>query len=552
MSTFTSEMFKITSTTGKSLTCGEPVSPISTPWTEINHHAACVAGSLSNSGIEPGSHVAVLSDNPQDVAVLVQAVWMRAASLTMLHQPIPRTDRRQWVVETLTTLRMIDASVVIVSESYYDVVPELLKHEIIVFKISSLYGGPPVAPINTEEDATALLQLTSGSTGSAKAVVVSFSSLEHNCQAMLGKTAKVSRDVDVMVSWLPLSHDMGFLGWLVYPMRFGLETVCTTPNSFVRSPILWAELISKYRGTITAAPNFAYSLLARRLRLAPDNSLDLSTLRWGVNGAEPIDPASLAKFLEAGKRFGLSEDAVVPAYGMAEATLAVSFSSGKFKTDIVDANSLEVHRVAQAPATSERETRTLVKLGNPIPGIEVQVVNESRDPLAARRVGELELRGESITEAFVTCAGRLRATSQDGWLPTGDLGYLTEEGEVVVCGRIKDIIIVAGRNIMPTEIERAAGRVEGVRSGNAVAVGIPSLGGREAFAVVVESDLHDNPDCRLRIARQVAEGVHAAVGVSPRFVDVVARGAIPKTPSGKHRRSIIAGDLANRAAITES
>ena len=257
---------------------------------------------------------------------------------------------------------------------------------------------------------------------------------------------------------------------------------------FLRDTLLWAKLIDKYKGTMTAAPNFAYNLFAKRLRRqATPGEYDLSSLRWALSGAEQVDPLDVEDLCDAGKPFGLRPEAIIPAYGMAETTVAVSFSEcgGGMVIDEVDADLLAVlHRAV--PAT-KGHTRRLVSLGRPLNGLEVRVIDEDGSVLPARGVGVIEVRGEPVTKGYTTAAGFLSAQDERGWYDTGDLGYLTETGNVVVCGRLKDVIIMAGKNIYPTDIERAACRVAGVRPGCSVAVRLDAGHSRETFAVAVES-----------------------------------------------------------------
>jgi fatty-acyl-CoA synthase len=321
-------------------------------------------------------------------------------------------------------------------------------------------------------------------------------------------------------------------------MYFGAELVKVTPMDFLRDTLLWAKLIDKYQGTMTAAPNFAYSLFAKRLRnQAKPGQFDLSTLRFALSGAEPVEPADVEDLIEAGKPFGLKPSAILPAYGMAETTLAVSFSecNAGLVVDEVDADLMGALRRA-VPAT-RGNTRRLASLGPLLHGIEARVVDEHGNALPARGVGVIELRGESLTPGYITMGGFMPAQDEHGWYDTGDLGYQLENGHVVVCGRVKDVIIMAGRNIYPTDIERAAGRVDGVRTGCAVAVRLDAGHSRETFAVAVESNAFEDPAEVRRIEHQVAHEVLKEVDMRPRNVVVLGPGTIPKTPSGKLRRS---------------
>jgi fatty-acyl-CoA synthase len=263
----------------------------------------------------------------------------------------------------------------------------------------------------------------------------------------------------------------------------------------------------------------------------------LSSLRWALSGAEQVDPADVEDLCAAAAPFGLRPEAMVPAYGMAETTVALSFTeSGRgLVVDEVDADLLALlHRAVPA---SRGKTRRLASLGRPLKGLEARIVDYDGCALPSRSVGVIHVRGEPVTLGYTTIAGFVSARNHEGWYDTGDLGYLTETGNVVVCGRVKDVIIMAGRNIYPTDIERAAARVDGVRQGCAVAVRLEAGHRRETFAVAVEASVWEDPAEVRRVERQVAHEVVAEVDVRPRNVVVLEPGMIPKTPSGKLRRA---------------
>ena len=431
---------------------------------------------------------------------------------------------------------MIDAKAVVVSDPFMAAAPLLSQLGMRVLIIKQLLDSRAVEPVSTDDEDLAFMQLTSGSTGSPKAVRITHANIVANAEAMFAG-AKVDAESDVIVSWLPCFHDMGMTGYLTVPMYFGVELVKVTPMDFLRDTLLWAKLIDKYKGTMTAAPNFAYNLFAKRLRRqATPGQFDLSSLRWALSGSEQVEPADVEDLCDAGAPFGLRPEAILPAYGMAETTVAVSFteSGAGMVVDEVDADLLAMlHRAV--PAT-RGNTRRLVCLGRPLQGLEVRIIDEDGDLLPARGVGVIQVRGESVTQGYTTGAGFVPVQDERGWYDTGDLGYLTETGDVVVCGRLKDVIIMAGRKIYPTDIERAAARVSGVRPGCAVAVRLDAGHARETFAVAVESKAWQDPAEVRRIERQVAHEVVAEVDVRPRNVLVLKPGMIPKTPSGKLRR----------------
>lgn len=537
LSKFTETMYSTAQSSSKGLVTGEPDCPVRQTWGEVHARARRVAGGLATAGVGPGDAVPVLAGAPVEIAPTGQGVWMRGASLTMLHQPTPRTDLQRWAEETTAVVKMIGAKTVVISDPFMAAAPLLSELGMQVLTIDQLLDGRPIDPVETADDDVALLQLTSGSTGAPKAVQITHRNFVCNAEAMfLG--ANVDIDTDVIVSWLPLFHDMGMTGYLTVPMYFGAELVKVTPMDFLRDTLLWAKLIDKYQGTMTAAPNFAYKLFARRLRKqAQPGQFDLSSLRWALSGAEQVEPADVEDLCEAGKPFGLRPEAILPAYGMAETTVAVSFSEcgAGLVVDEVDADLLAVlHRAV--PATRGK-TRRLATLGRLLKGLEARVVDEDGSILPVRGVGVIQVRGESVTLGYETMAGFVPAQDDRGWYDTGDLGYFTETGHVVVCGRVKDVIIMGGRNIYPTDIERAAARVSGVRPGSAVAVRLDAGHSRETFAVAVESNHWQNPTEVRRIEQQVAHEVVAEVDVRPRNVVVLEPGVIPKTPSGKLRRA---------------
>lgn len=522
---------------------GEPAEPVRRTWFEVHERARRVAGGLVEVGLRPGSAAAVLAAAPELIAPTVQGTWLAGGSVTMLHQPTPRTDLEQWAADTLQVLRMIGSDLVLLGEPFDQVGPVLTEHGIAYSLITDLLEGEPIAePVATSEDELALLQLTSGSTAEPKAVRITHGNLYSNVKAMVDR-AEFVFDSDVMVSWLPTFHDMGMVGFLTVPMTFGVELVKITPVEFLGGPLIWPELISKYRGTTTAAPNFAYAIVGRRLARVEDDAYDLSTLRIALNGAEPIDPTAVEAFTGAGARFGMPAECVFPAYGLAEATLAVSFAPlfTGLTVDVIEAGPLEAeNRAVPVPEGDPRrgtdDVRAFAVLGPPLDGLEVEIVDESGNPRGQREVGEIRLRGEAVTPGYLTVDGPAPTQDAEGWFASGDLGYLVD-GQIVICGRSKDVIILGGRNVYPTDIERAASSVDGVRAGNAVAVRIDAGTRRERFAVVLESKLAGDDDEERRLSREVAARVRDAVDARPYSVVVLPAGSLPKTPSGKVKRA---------------
>lgn len=546
MSRFLAVLLESATHSPQGMTTGEPIQPVRHTWPQVHDRARRMAAALAEEsdgrpGVTRGASVGVLAGEPIAIAPLAQAVWLCGGSVTMLHQPTTRTDLAAWVQDTVSVLSMIDATLVVLGAPFDALAPILAESGIPFRMVDSLLDGVdaihPDAAVADEGD-TALLQLTSGSTAEPKAVRITHGNLHANITAMV-EASRLAVGHDVMVSWLPLFHDMGMVGFLTLPMTVGLELVTVTPLDFLRRPVLWAELISRYGGTVTAAPNFAYAVLGRQLARA-DGPLDLSSLRIALNGAEPIDPDAVRAFTDAGERFGLRPGSVLCAYGMAETALGVAFAPVEtgLTVDEIDADALESRRLA-VRGTGRR----FAKLGPPLPGIELRVVDDVGGVRGEREVGLLQLRGPSVTPGYLTVHGPVPTQDADGWFDTGDEGYLVD-GQVVVCGRRKDVIIMGGRNIYPTDIERAASTAEDVRAGNAVAVrlAVGESRHRESFAVVVESRKAGDPDAERTIRADVTHRVVTTVGVRPAEVVVLGPGTLPKTPSGKVRRAAT-GDL---------
>ncbi|MDT7579395.1 MAG: fatty-acyl-CoA synthase [Pseudonocardiales bacterium] len=539
MSRFLTTLLATAAGSPHGMATGDPRAMVRRTWPEIHQAARRGAGALTAAGVGPGSAVGVLAGDPGAIAPAVQAIWLVGGSVTMLHQPTARTDLGAWAEETVGVLNMIGAEFVLLGAPFDGLAPVLAGRGIPYRRLSDLEGEPLDADAGVaREDDTALLQLTSGSTAEPKAVRITHGNLHVNIGAMV-QAARLDPDGDVMVSWLPLFHDMGMVGFLTIPMVVGIELVSVTPTDFLRRPLLWAELISAHRGTVTAAPNFAYAVLARQLARA-EGPLDLSTLRFALNGAEPVDPEAVAAFTTAGARFGLRPESVVCAYGMAETALGVSFApvDTGLQVDEIDAVALEEHRRAVPAVTDRGKTRRFPLLGPPLPGLEVRVVGDDGAVRGDREVGVLQLRGGSVTPGYLTVDGPVATQDVDGWLDTGDEGYLAD-GAVVVCGRRKDVIIMGGRNIYPTDIERAASAADDVRAGNAVAVRLEADDDRhrESFLVAVESRRAGEPEAVRVIRKDVTSRVVSAVGVRPAEVVVLGPGSLPKTPSGKLRRA---------------
>jgi fatty-acyl-CoA synthase len=506
-------------------------------WGELHEHAKAYAAALQARGVRPGDHVALLSPTTRPLVTAIQGTWLAGATIVVLPLPMRLSSIEEFVAQTRRRIRHADAALVVVDpELAAFVTPEPGDPPMVGF--DDLASGPPggrwVRPPD-DPDRLAILQFTSGSTSDPKGVMLPDRVLCANLDAV-AEAAALDPDEDVLVSWLPLYHDMGLVGLLTLPMSTGARLVLGAPQDFTAKPARWMEWVSTYGGTATAGPNFSWVLATRALdRSKP---LDLSRLRVALNGAEPIDPDQVEAFVAAGCRHGLRPKAVFPAFGMAEVAIGGTFPAplSGMATDCVDRRVLETERYAAPTDPGTEGSRRLPLLGRPVPGLEIRIVDpDTGAPLREREVGELEIRGTSVTPGYYRRPHANAELFHDGWLRTGDLSYLLD-GQLVVCGRIKDVIIVGGRNMFPEDVERAVGHLEGVRAGNVIAFGVGGDRGRESLVVVAESRAAD--DDLVAVRRLVAERVRDVMGVPAKDIVLVAPGTLPKTSSGKLQRSL--------------
>jgi fatty-acyl-CoA synthase len=505
-----------------------------TTWQQVHDDACVVAGALQARGVRPGDHVALLGPTTRHLVTGIQGAWLAGATVVVLPLPMRMGSLDEFVDQTRDRIRHADVSIVLAdAELAPFITPGPDDPPIVTF--DALGDGHRFDPPAIRPDSAAIMQFTSGSTSDPKGVVLPHRAVCANLDA-IASAAALDVDDDVLVSWLPLYHDMGLVGLLTLAMTTGTRFVLAAPQDFLASPGRWMEWMSDYGGTATAGPNFSYVLATRALRRAAKEGaeLDLSTLRVVLNGAEPVDPATVEDFVAAAGVFGMDPGAVFPAFGMAEVAIAGTFPPpGRgMVLDTVDQRVLEVERYA-APVPPGEGTRSFVRLGTAVPGLEVRIVDPSDGrPRQEREVGELEIRGTSVCDGYYGRPELDADLFHDEWLRTGDLGYLVD-GELVLCGRIKDVIIVGGRNVFPEDVERACNELDGVRAGNVIAFGVETDKGREGLVVVAESKAADLEPVR----RSVVERVRAVIGIPAKDVVLVAPGTLPKTSSGKLQRS---------------
>lgn len=405
---------------------------------------------------------------------------------------------------------------------------------------ATLAGDPDAfrAPAVAADD-LALVQFSSGSTGTPRGVMLSHRNLLANIACALAKLTP--DETTVNVSWLPLYHDMGLIGGLFMPLYCACTLVLLSPQSFMFDPKRWLWAIHRYRGTASTAPNFAYQLLATRMSDAELAGLDLSSWTLALCGAEPVVPGTLEAFAERFAPYGFRREALTPVYGLAEVALAAVFPDvGRGpRYDAIEPEALAAEGEARPFLGDESGGEVmpirLASVGQALPGFAMRIVGSDRQVLGERQVGEIELQGPSVMQGYLKNPEATATAFDEAWLRTGDLGYIVA-GELFIVGRTKDIIIKGGKKYVPQDLERLAEQVQGVRKGCVVAFGVPDVAtGTEAIVVVAETrQPEENHDA---LGRQIAMLVQGAMGIRPDHVRLVPPGAVPKTSSGKLQRS---------------
>ncbi|MCV7175127.1 long-chain-fatty acid--ACP ligase MbtM [Mycolicibacterium sphagni] len=472
------------------------------PWPEV-HARAQQAASLIH---ETNSHTIGLVGEPTiDLVAALFGALISGRSVSILPTMTRGADPAQWVPATLNRFRDIGVGTVFshgaeLSMLLDDGSPVPVRD---VAEVNRHRSGDVVA---AHSDVT-ILQGTAGSTGQPRTAALSPQAVLSNTRGLIQRLG-VDAAQDLGCLWLPLYHDMG-LTCLVTSAIAGMPLWLAPTAAFAASPFRWLKWLSESRATITAGPNFAYNLIGKYASRVGD--VDLGSVRVAINGGEPIDCDGLTRFATALAPFGFHASAAAPAYGLAESVCAVTMPAA--------GTGLLVDEL-DGPTGKQRHAI----LGPPIDGMEIRTVPFDGAPPG---VGQVEIRGTSMMNGYL---GQ-DANCIENWFPTGDLGYLTDDG-LVVCGRAKEIIWIAGRNIFPTEVEQVVAQIPGVREGAVVAVGTPPGSPRPGLLVAAEFRGRDEAAARSAVTQRVA----AVCGVAPATVMLLAPGSLPRTSSGKLRR----------------
>ncbi|HET9995518.1 MAG TPA: AMP-binding protein [Candidatus Acidoferrum sp.] len=536
------------------------------------------AAELARRGVPRGGRVAMMLPTSRAFFVSYAGILLAGAIPVPIYPPF-RADRieeyaaRQSAILNnaevclLLTFRRAEAVAKLLKPGVRSLIEVADAEKLIEAAEKAPPPSPGVAPAHVtgsrarKSSDLALLQYTSGSTGDPKGVMLTHANLLANIRAV-GEAVELGPE-DLGVSWLPLYHDMGLIGAWLTLLHYGIPLVVMSPLAFLTRPERWLQAFHKHRGTISAAPNFAYELCVRKIADKNIQGVDLSSWRAALNGAEPVNPDTLERFAERFATYGFRREAQLPVYGLAEATLAVTvppLNRGPL-IDRVERETFTAQGRAVPAASNDASAIAFVSSGKAVPGHEVRIVDANGHEVPDRTEGFLWFRGPSATTGYYRNSkateallplGPATAEGEYAWANSGDRAYRAD-GEIFVTGRVKDIIIKGGRNLYPHEVEELAARAEEIRKGCIVAFGVTDeSSGTEKLVVVAETRERDFAK-RAALAASVTEFVSQGLGLPPDRVELIPPGSIPKTSSGKLRREetkqlYIAGTLsASRA-----
>ena len=519
------------------------------PYRTLRQQAQTLARRLLTLGLARGARVAIVAETNPDVLRLFFACQYAGLVPVALPASANLGGHDAYVRRLRGLLQGCGASVAMASSQYVRFLREATQGVGLVF-----VGTPaafddlpeqdvPLQPTGPAE--TAYLQYTSGSTSFPRGVVITQRAVLSNLAGVVNHGLEVQAD-DRCVSWLPLYHDMGLVGCMLAPMATQRSIDYLDTRDFAMRPRRWLELMTRTRATISFSPPFGYELCVRRIRPEDVARYDLSAWRVAGIGAEPIRPELTDRFARLLAPAGFDPRAFVPCYGMAESSLAISFAPLRqgVVVDWIDADHLAEHLRAQPADEATGRVNGFVRCGAPLPGHEVAIRDDNGHALPDLHVGRIKVRGPSVMSGYFGQPEQTRQVlSPDGWLDTGDIGYLVE-GSVVVTGRHKDMIIINGRNIWPHDIEHIAERQPELRSMDASAFFLLGPDDEEVAVLVVQCNVVDSIEGRLLTQRLLRE-IHEELGIGC-LIELVPRHTLPRTSSGKLSRAAAREDYLRR------
>ena len=507
---------------------------------QLKTGAAKVAAGLQQAGLQPAGPVAIMLPSSTDYFYSFFGILMAGGIPVPIYPPARPSQLEDHMLRHARILvNCLAKTLITVPEA--SKVARLLKSQVPALKhivtVPELMASRVIATLPAlNSNDTAFIQYTSGSTGNPKGVVLTHANLLANIRAM-GQTVKATSN-DIFVSWLPLYHDMGLIGAWLGSLYYAMLLVVMPPLGFLARPERWLWAIHRYRGTLSAAPNFGYEYCLKRLKDEDLQGLDLNCWRAAFNGAEAISPDTLQQFISRFANYGFRAEAMMPVYGLAESSVGLAFpplNRGPVIDPIERSAFMRSGQANPAPGQAQRPLR-FVSSGAPLPGHQIRIVDPAGHELAERQEGRLEFSGPSTTSGYYRDVDNTRKLFHQHWLDSGDLAYIAN-GEIYITGRIKDIIIRAGRNIYPHELEDAVGAISGIRTGRVAVFG--SVDARTATErLIVLAETHST-DAGERETLRTAINTLATdlAGAPPDEIVLAPPGTVLKTSSGKIRRA---------------
>ena len=494
------------------------------------------AAHLAGLGLKKGDRLALMTSGAPEFVMSFLGCVLAGIIPAPISPLVPTKGGEHFLATAARILEDAGAKALLTTESsksFAEQILALTPGQTRLAVMETVFAGDPPpfeAPQMNPED-ICFLQYTSGSTTLPRGVIVTHANLMANISAFLGPHGMNAGPEDVGLSWLPLYHDMGLIGFILGPLIYIGPVIIMATTSFAREPRSWLRAVDKYRATITCAPNFAYAQVVKRLRDQDLESLDLSCLRVAGCGAEPIHAPTLRSFAERLAPAGFRAEAFMPSYGLAESSLAISLHrlGTPLRTEIISAEDLK--RGKATPTTDRNgDGKEIVACGLPIPDHQLVILNEDGEILPEREIGEVVIKGPSVTSGYFQNPEATAAAWRNGWLHTGDLGYLAD-GALFICGRSKELIIIRGANYYPQDIEWTVRELPGVKRGNVAAFGV-NEGGEERLVILAEADARDADALRPAIANRIRE----TVGLEVHRIVPVPAGTLMRTTSGKLQR----------------
>ncbi len=502
------------------------------PWSEIHARAKCIAGALAERGVRPADRVAIILPTGIDFMDAFFGALLAGAVPVPLYPPVRLGRMDEYVQGSARMLTAVGARM-LVSDARIRLLlggaVELARPPLGCPTVAELRVGACPFEVDVAPDALGLIQFSSGSTVDPKPVALTHLALIAQVASLRSLLTTPPGSPSTGVTWLPLYHDMGLIGCLLEAMYYPADLVLIPPELFLARPALWLRALSRHRGIVSPAPNFAYGYCLKRIRDEDLAGVDLRHWRYALNGAEPISVDVQARFALRFARVGFRAEALTPVYGLSECALAVTFTDPDRAKRVLEVDATALALTGRASPG----TRRISSVGTPIPGADVEVRDTDGTNCAEGQVGRVWIRAPFVMQGYF---GRPEASAEvlrDGWLDTGDLG-LVDGGELFITGRAKDVVIIRGANHAPQTFEEALDGVAGVRTGCALAVGfVPPGQDDESLLLLVES----LPDAPRDLVAQIRAAIVEHTSVVPHTVVLLAPGTLPRTSSGKLRRA---------------